>query len=152
MEEKTSVLEFIRNYSKGVYDSKDTDTMIKAGWYDWFCRDTYLKAKLDKLFPKVVEIAFSGKINIEKSYVFFKNNCPMFGSLYDDFRICDISTGDVLYTIIPASGHESTKGRAELWGRENNFEKPIVTGTWKNIKAYFGTSQGSNRDGFLVEA
>jgi hypothetical protein len=31
-----TVREFIKNYETGKYDSKDTGTMIAAGWYDWF--------------------------------------------------------------------------------------------------------------------
>jgi hypothetical protein len=132
-----TVREFIRNYEGGAYESPDSGTMIAAGWYDWFCRDASLKGKLDRLFPKVKLIAGSKKIDQDRNYVFFKNNCPCFGSLYDDFRFCDMKTGDVIYTIVPASGHERTKGRAELWGRENGFEKPLVEGTWRDVRAYF---------------
>jgi hypothetical protein len=132
-----TVREFIRNYENGDYNSDDTDTMIAAGWYDWFCRDTSLKGKLDRLFPKVKLIAGSKKIDQGSSYVFFKNNCPGTGSLYDDFRFCDMETGEVIYTVIPASGHKVNKGRAELWGRENRFERALVEGTWRDVRAYF---------------
>jgi hypothetical protein len=133
-----TVREFIRNYENGDYNSDDTDTMIAAGWYDWFCRDTSLKGKLDRLFPKVKLIAGSKKIDQDRSYVFFKNNCPGTGSLYDDFRFCDMETGEVIYTVIPASGHKANKGRAELWGRENRFERALVEGAWRDVRAYFG--------------
>jgi hypothetical protein len=132
-----TVREFIRNYENGGYNSDDTDTMIAAGWRDWFCRDTSLKGKLDRLFPRVKLIAGSKKINQDRNYVFFKNNCPCYGSLYDDFRFCDMKTGEMIYMVIPASGHKRTKGRAELWGRENGYEKPLVEGTWKQIRDYF---------------
>ena len=74
------------------------------------------------------------KFNPETTYVFFKNNCPCCGSLYDDFRICDIETGDVIWTVIPSSGFD---GKAKLWGRENDFEMPIIDGSWKDIVEYF---------------
>jgi hypothetical protein len=75
MKKEISIREFIQNYRDGRYNSHDPETMIAAGWYDCFCRETSLKPKLDKLFPKVVQVALSGKIDIDKSYVFFKNNC-----------------------------------------------------------------------------
>jgi len=132
-----SVNEFIRNYEDGKYANADTDTMIEAGWFDWFCEDEELKSKLDGLFPKVKQLAASSKIDTDTMYVFFKNNCPVNGELYDDFRFCEIETGDVVYTVVPATGHASTFGQAELWGRENNFKGAIVKGTWFDILNYF---------------
>lgn len=61
----------------------------------------------------------------------------MNGSLYDDFRICDIKTGDVVFTITPRSGHKVDKGRGSVWGSDNNFASPLFTGTWKEIKDWF---------------
>jgi len=138
MRKHITARDFMRNYDRGVYDSDDVDTMIEAGWHDWFCKDKNLKKRLDKLFPKVKEIVLSQKINPYTMYVFFKNNCPFHGSLYDDFRFCDMKTGDVIYTVVPASGHTAHKGRAELWGMENNFKEPLVTGKWNDIRRFFG--------------
>jgi len=133
-----SVREFIRNYEKGSYEDPSTDTMIDAGWYDWFCEDDELKPRLDAMFPIVKQIAASSKIDTNKMYVFFKNNCPVRGDLYDDFRFCEIKNGDLVYTIVPASGHTKEKGMAEVWGRENEFKGALAKGTWNDILAYFG--------------
>ena len=54
---------------------------------------------------------------------------PEYGPLYDDFRICDVETGNVIYTVTPKSGHS---GEAEIWGKENDFKCPIVTGRTLN--------------------
>jgi hypothetical protein len=135
---KISVSNFIRNYENGKYKSPDRETMITAGWHDWFCDDEELKLRLDTLFPKVYQIAQSSKINTNMTFVFFKNNCPMSGELYDDFRFCEMRTGDVVYTIIPASGQKSNFGHAELWGRENNFKEALAKGTWYDILNFFG--------------
>lgn len=138
MTDNLSLKSWLAFYESGAFDAADIDTQCRAGWYDWFCRSESLAAKTHKLAPKVKRIARSSKVNIETMYVFFKNNCPVSGSLYDDFRICDMETGDVIWTIIPKCGHKIANGRAELWGRENDFAEPILTGTMQDIYAYFG--------------
>ena len=137
MKEQITLKQWIENFDNGVYDSNDINVQIDAGWYDWFCKDSSLKNKTKSLASKVKRISKSSKIDIDKTYVLFKNNCPCNGSLYDDFRICDIETGKVIYTIIPKSGHNINKGKSELWGRENNCEEDIVEGSWKDILDYF---------------
>jgi len=56
-------------------------------------------------------------------YVFFKNNCPMSGPLYDSFSICDCKSGDVLYWVTGKSGHS---GQAEIFSREKGFKEPLA--------------------------
>ncbi|MDR0476141.1 MAG: hypothetical protein LBH43_21045, partial [Treponema sp.] len=135
---ETNVREFIRNYENGKYENPSKKTMIEAGWHDWFCEDEEIKPRLDELFPKVKQIAQSPKINMDRMFVFFKNNCPGAGSLYDDFRFCEIKTSDIIYTIVPASGQQKTKGQSELWGKENNFNEALIKGTWNDVLAFFG--------------
>jgi len=132
-----TVREFIRNYENGRYDNADVDTMIEAGWFDWFCEDEELKPRLDAMFPKVKQLAASLNIDIDTMFVFFKNNCPGVGELYDDFRFCDIETGDVVYTVIPASGHKRDFGLAEVWGTENSFDRALAKGYWHDIEDFF---------------
>ena len=131
------IREFLEKFDNGDFDASNTDVQIEAGWYDWFCKDTSLRNKTYKLVPKLKQLIDSSKIDIDKHYVWFKNNCPMDGSLYDDFRIADIATSDVVYTITPSCGFANKKGAAEVWGSENDFNGPIVSGTWKDIKAFF---------------
>jgi hypothetical protein len=126
---------FAARFLRGDFDLNDRQTQIEAGWYDWFCRDTSLAAKTEKLGRKVLQLMKSTKIDTEKNYVFFKNNCPMRGGLYDDFRVCDMETGDVIFTVVPRCTHS---GKAEVWGRENEFKGPLVQGTWRDVKTFFG--------------
>lgn len=105
-----------------------------GAWYDWFCKDTALPAKTEKLTTKLAQIANSPRINQDTMYVFFKNNCPMNGPLYDDFRVCDIASGDVIFTITPRCGHS---GKAEVWGKLNDFKEPIIQGSWIDVKNFF---------------
>lgn len=135
---KDSIRNWIESFDSGEYESKDVETQIKAGWYDWFCKATSLRGKTNALAPKVKRIANSHKINQDTMYVWFKNNCPLYGNLYDDIRIADLETDDVIFTITPKCGHTSKNGQAEVWGRENDFYEPIVTGTWKDVLVFFG--------------
>jgi hypothetical protein len=134
---KKSIRQFIHNYESGEYNSDDRDTMIEAGWYDWFCEDQELKSKLDEMLPKVKQLAKSSKVDMDTMYVFFKNNCPCDGDLYDDFRFCDIRTGDVVYTIVPATGHARIFGLSEVWGQENGFKGSLAKWNWSDIEAFF---------------
>ena len=94
-------------------------------FYDWFCKDSSLRNKSWKLMKQVKTfLKHNPQIDLLEHYVFFKNNCPGRGPLYDDFRICNIETGDVVFTVIPKCGHS---GLAEIWGRENDFKGPIKT-------------------------
>jgi hypothetical protein len=94
-------------------------------FYDWFCKDSSLCNKSWKLMKQVKTfLKHNPQIDLLEHYVFFKNNCPMNGPLYDDFRICNIETGNVVFTVIPKCGHS---GLAEIWGRENDFKGPIKT-------------------------
>lgn len=93
--------EFLQKWDDNHFDST-TDSMCEAGWYDWFCSSKSLYNRLKAMMPCVRRVAKSSKINQDTMYVFFKNNCPMWvNTTYDDFRICDMETGNVLWTITP---------------------------------------------------
>ena len=130
-----SIRQWIENYNSGKYDSQDVKVQCEAGWYDWFCRNESLCGKTKRLAPKVKQLVKSSKVNVDNWYVWFKNNCPVFGSLYDDIRFADIKTGDVIYTIAFVKKYGQT---VELWGKENDFKHPLVIGDWEDIKEYFG--------------
>lgn len=104
----------------GHFPDSDGETTICHGFYDWFCKDSSLQRKSQKLASKVWSFVMKGpNVNLDECYVFFKNNCPCNGPLYDDFRICDRKTGDVIYTVIPKCGHS---GEAEIWGHNATGE------------------------------
>lgn len=130
--ENINIKTFIEKFNAGEFSSSSVSVQCAAGWYDWFCRDTSLVGKTSKLTQRLKSIVNSPKINSEKQYVWFKNNCPMNGSLYDDFRIADLETGDVVYCVIPKYGRVS-----EVWGKENNFDEPLIAGSWSDVKQFF---------------
>lgn len=97
-------------------------------FYDWFCSDGSLERRAKSLQSKVIKfvnvLRESGRaIDCTKVYVFFKNNCPMGGPLYDSFSICDRESGDVLFWVTPKSGHS---GKAEAFSRATGFDKPLA--------------------------
>ena len=130
-----SIRQWIENYNSGKYDSQNVKVQCEAGWYDWFCKNESLCGKTKRLAPKVKQLAKSSKVDVDNWYVWFKNNCPVFGSLYDDIRFADIKTGDVIYTIAFVKKYGQS---VELWGKENDFKHPLVIGDWEDIKEYFG--------------
>jgi hypothetical protein len=128
-----SVKTFLENASNGNYGHCHN-------FYDWFCKETSLPKRAARLTRKLRRIVKSPKINVETMYVFFKNNCPVQGKLYDDFRICDMKTGDIIYTIVPKEGYTSSNGLGSVWG--HNTEGAFVElfrGTWKEIVKWFNT-------------
>lgn len=141
-----TITQWIENFDAGKYDASDIDTQCDAGWYDWFCKDKSLRNKTYKLAKKVKKIAkILGKEFCDTHYVFFKNNCPMSGKLYDDFRFCDMKEGNVVYTITPKSGHNVDEGKSFVWGRDEKGEfGKLAEGSWKDIVNWFITNKRGN--------
>jgi len=123
MEKQINLSEWIQSFNAGEFDSRDRTTQIKAGWFDWFCRDTSLANKTKLMGNIIKQIKPSGKVDLETSYVWFKNNCPLSGPLYDDFRIADIETNNNLFVVqIDCFRHES---KYTVYERLDGFEKPV---------------------------
>ena len=124
-----------------VVNTELTDEEVLNLWYDLFCKRSSLVNKGRALIRKLKKIyklnELSGRkyFDPNKTYVFFKNNCPCCGSLYDDFRICDLETREVIFTI--QVNRYDQKHSAELWGLPNNFEGAILEGSIKDVYNYF---------------
>jgi hypothetical protein len=129
--DEMNLIEWERRFDNHEFADPNVSVQCEAGWFDWFCKDTSLRNKTKSLGKKVKQIMKSPKVNCKTSYVFFKNNCPMCGPLYDSFSICDMESGDVLFWVTPRSGHS---GMAEVWDGKADKE---VKGTWKDIKEFF---------------
>lgn len=116
-----------KNANEITFDELETLTLDKLGerssgcygFYDWFCHDWALRERARRLLGVLRKIAKTGTkaFDPEKCYVFFKNNCPGQGALYDDLRICDKKSDHVLINVCPS--------RHEIWAESNDWDGPV---------------------------
>jgi hypothetical protein len=111
------------------------------GFYDWFCKESSLSSRFLKLLPKVQFLVNEGIIDQDNCYVWFKNNCPCNGSLYDDIRISRIDTEEFLGGICPSSGHNSLKNKTFVWVLVPEFRKYEFI-NWSSFKKDLKTNKG----------
>lgn len=137
--ENMTITKFIERFINGDFDRPFRNVQIEAGWYDWFCKDSSLAAKTQYLGRKVVAIKDSRRFDNDKCYVFFKNNCPMVGKLYDHFSICDMESGDVLFCCqhLEKGSQGCDKAHWEIYDRNVGFDTPVVNGSWRDVLNYF---------------
>lgn len=135
-----SITEWIKKFDNGEFDEPDIETQINAGWYDWFCKDDKLQKKTMKLGKKLKSLLPTKLFNPDNTYVFFKNNCPVVGKLYDSFSICEISTGDVVFWVAPHCGYSRSYNKLPVVVnvKEDN-NKEYIFNNWHKVKYYFHT-------------
>lgn len=104
---------------------------------DWLCLDKALKNRAITLMRRVRAISRSKKFDNDKCYLLFDNTSGYRGKLFDTFRICDMETGEVIYTVVPCSGFSDSRGNALVYGIDNDFESALVDGTWSEAKEWF---------------
>lgn len=125
---RPSITEWQNAYGKGAFNGPDVHDQIDAGWYDWFASDKSLPNKTKKLGYIISQIRPGGKVDLEGNYPWFKNNMPLSGPLYDDFRFADRETGDVQMTTQIGSPWGGKK--YQVWGRRQkggdfNHDAPL---------------------------
>lgn len=141
MEKRINVLAWIDRFNNGDFDKEDVKIQIEAGWYDWFCKDSSLLRKTQRMGKIIAKLNQGGKVDLANCYVWFKNNCPLNGPLYDDFRFADLETGEVQFTIQLDCCWNNHKyvvwGRREK-GKEFNHDKPLFeTDSVKELVEWF---------------
>lgn len=135
MSTKMTLAEWIRREEAGDFNSYDVHTMIEAGWFDWFCSDKALFPRLKKMKGMVKAAAASSLVDADKTYVFFKNNCPFNSPTYDSFSIVDRQTEDVIYWVTAKDGHI---GEAMVT-TQPDFDQNLLApgGNANDVKAFF---------------
>ncbi len=136
MSNEITLRTWIVHFNNGDFESKDVATQIEAGWYDWFCKDSSLANKTKLMGNIIKHFKDGGKINLDQHYVWFKNNCPLYGPLYDDFRIAEIETNDSVFTVQINNSRE--EARHTIYGKVNDFAKPLFeTDSVKELVSWY---------------
>ena len=125
---RVSINDQFHAFAEGRYMNSEGHASWCFNFYDWFCEDAKLEEKADTLYPAMMRFCRKMGLDTSRYFCFFKNNCPTFDNLYDDFRICDRETGDVVFTVIPDRVHHNGHKRASIWGIYNGFDGPIAQG------------------------
>ena len=87
-----------------------------------------------KQVPKLKFLVKEGILDPDKVTVWFKNNCPAYGSLYDDIRINAIDDEETyLGGFCPVTGHKDMENKCDIWTLKNGFE-PTEFKTWTDFK------------------
>lgn len=125
-----NILEWQKQFNEGAFDANNYETQCKAGWYDWFCKTTSLANKTKRMGRIVKQVKAGGKVDVVNWYVWFKNNCPMVGNLFDDFRFADLKTGATQFTISlnsPWDGEDTYKVYGIDGDGQECFDHPLFT-------------------------
>lgn len=89
-------------------------------WYDWFCSDKALLSKTKRMVGMLSKV--KNPTILDNYTVWFKNNCPCCGPLYDDIRFEPLK-----------ADHTKTKEKADiLFFVSTMFVKRIVI--WFGLK------------------
>ena len=99
MIKRRSVREFNKRFRSGCYTQKEVKVQIDAGWFDWVCDINLLAKKTQKIGFILTKIKSGGKVDMDKWFVWFKNNHLPDKSLYDDFRFSNIETGALMFVV-----------------------------------------------------
>lgn len=90
-----------------------------CGFFDWFCKESSLRGRATRLAAAVRSFLKKNMLFSipDDAYVFFKNNLPYTGNLYDSFAISS-ADGGVIVWVAP----RNKDGVAELAYKGHGFK------------------------------
>ena len=108
-------------------------------FYDWFCSTKSLNRRASQLLKKVKYIIETLSLDKTKLKVTMKNNCPIYGELYDSFWIENMETEKSIW-VAPKLGYskEELHNKCEI----SLFnEKEYLYNNWREFKKQLKTTE-----------
>jgi hypothetical protein len=91
-------------------------------FYDWFCSEGSLEKRAKKFLPKLQFLVDQKLIDGDSHCVWFKNNMPVVGSIYDDMRISKLDDeGTYVMGLTPRTGFEM-EDKCSVWVIRPEFQ------------------------------
>ena len=122
MREALSVRQWQELFRSGEFRDRSRETQIRAGWYDWFCTDSALAGRLKEIGRVVMRI--TEPAILDNYYVWFKNNCPLTGPLYDDVRFEPLEGERRGRYFVVSLNCPYEKQKWTLYAERNGFDAP----------------------------
>ena len=122
MSEMLSVRQWQDLFRSGAFQDRSRATQIRAGWYDWFCGDAALAGRLKQIGKVVMRI--TEPAILDNYYVWFNNNCPLNGPLYDDVRFEPLDGERCGRFFVVALDSPFEKQKWTLYTERNGFDAP----------------------------